>query len=91
MAKRVHVHPNLIYAVGAQVVTLADVTGLGRRTLHPRGAVVRGYELSRHVRVHWLPDGDHSFKPRSSSGRTQVENWREGISVIADFVKRRVG
>ncbi len=36
-----------------------------------------------------LRDGDHSFKPRSSSGRTQVENWREGISVITDFVKRR--
>ncbi len=39
MAHRVHVHPVLIYPVGAQVVTLADVTGPGRRTLHPRGAV----------------------------------------------------
>ena len=42
--------------------------------------------VSRQVRVHWLPDGDHSFKPRSSSGRTQDENWREAISVITDFV-----
>jgi len=39
MTHRVHVHPNLIYAVGAQVVRLADVTGPGRRTLHPWGAV----------------------------------------------------
>jgi len=35
----VHVHSNRVYPVGAQVVTLVDVTGPGRRTLHPRGAV----------------------------------------------------
>jgi len=58
----------------------------------PFGSVeVRGYALSRQVRVHWLPDGDHSFKPRSSLGWTQDENWRDAISVIADFVKRRAG
>jgi predicted alpha/beta-hydrolase family hydrolase len=51
---------------------------------------VRGYELSRQVRVHWLPDGDHSFKPRSSSGRTQEENWREAIEVMVSFVKDEV-
>lgn len=39
MAKRVHVHPDLIYAAGAQVVTLTDVAGPEGRTLHPRGAV----------------------------------------------------
>jgi uncharacterized protein len=30
---------------------------------------VAGYKLSKHVRLHWLPDGDHSFKPRKASGR----------------------
>jgi uncharacterized protein len=47
---------------------------------------VAGYELSKRVKVHWLPDGDHSFKPRKSSGRTQEQNWAEGIDTVASFV-----
>jgi uncharacterized protein len=39
MADRVHRNPNLIYSVGTQVVTLADVLSEGGRVLHPRGAV----------------------------------------------------
>jgi predicted alpha/beta-hydrolase family hydrolase len=51
---------------------------------------VPGYGLSSKIRVHWLPDGDHSFKPRASSGRTQEENWQEAIETIVGFVKREV-
>ena len=40
-------------------------------------------------RYHWLPDGDQSFKPRKSSGRTQEENWAEGVEVIAEFIDGR--
>jgi uncharacterized protein len=47
---------------------------------------VNGYKLSKHVRIHWLPDGDHSFKPRKLSGRTQEQNWAESIDAIAAFV-----
>jgi uncharacterized protein len=47
---------------------------------------VAGYKLSKHVKVHWLPDGDHSFKPRKSSGRTLEQNWAEGVDAVADFV-----
>jgi hypothetical protein len=61
----------------------------GERDAFGSAEEVRGYKLSSQVRLHWLPDGDHSFKPRSSSGRTQDENWRDAISVTADFVKRR--
>jgi uncharacterized protein len=46
---------------------------------------VAGYKLSKQVRVHWLPDGDHSFKPRKSSGRTQEQNWAEGIEAVTNF------
>jgi predicted alpha/beta-hydrolase family hydrolase len=46
---------------------------------------VAGYKLSKTVRIHWLPDGDHSFKPRKSSGRTQQQNWAEGVEAVADF------
>jgi predicted alpha/beta-hydrolase family hydrolase len=47
---------------------------------------VAGYTLSKQVRVHWLLDGDHSFKPRKSSGRTQEQNWAEAVQAIAAFV-----
>jgi predicted alpha/beta-hydrolase family hydrolase len=47
---------------------------------------VAGYELSNKVQVKWLPDGDHSFKPRKRSGRTQDENWRDAIQAIVQFV-----
>jgi uncharacterized protein len=46
---------------------------------------VAGYKLSKQVRVHWLTDGDHSFKPRKSSGRTEVQNWAEGVEAVANF------
>jgi predicted alpha/beta-hydrolase family hydrolase len=50
---------------------------------------VVGYQLSKQVRIHWLPDGDHSFKPRKSSGRTEEQNWAEGIEVVAAFINGR--
>lgn len=46
---------------------------------------VAGYKLSKAVKVHWLTDGDHSFKPRKASGRTEVQNWREAMETIFHF------
>jgi uncharacterized protein len=48
---------------------------------------VSGYSLSPAIRTVWLPDGDHSWKPRASSGRTEAQNRADGIAAIADFVK----
>ncbi|MGI8927301.1 MAG: alpha/beta family hydrolase [Tepidiformaceae bacterium] len=48
---------------------------------------VNGYPLSPAVRVHWLADGDHDFKPRKQSGRAQRENWDEGIAAVVEFVR----
>jgi predicted alpha/beta-hydrolase family hydrolase len=50
---------------------------------------VAGYKLSKNVRIHWLVDGDHSFKPRKSSARTQDENWAEGVDAVAAFANAR--
>ncbi|MBM4070459.1 MAG: alpha/beta fold hydrolase [Planctomycetes bacterium] len=48
---------------------------------------VAGYDLAGSIRIHWLEDGDHGFKPRKSSGRTEEQNWQEAIAAIAAFVK----
>ena len=49
-------------------------------------AEVAGFHLSPAIRIQWLEDGDHSFKPRKSSGRTEEQNWEEAIGAIAAFV-----
>jgi len=35
---------------------------------------VEAYPLSENIRIHWVPDGDHSFKPRKSSDRNFEQN-----------------
>jgi len=46
-----------------------------------------GYSLSSSIRFHWLEDGDHGFKPRKASGRTETQNWEEAISALSGFAK----
>ncbi len=50
-------------------------------------ADVAGYNLSSNIQLHWLPDGDHSFKPRKISGRSQADNWNDVIQTAAEFAK----
>ncbi|MEO8348729.1 MAG: alpha/beta family hydrolase, partial [Acidobacteriota bacterium] len=47
---------------------------------------VAGYGLSPQIRLHWIEDGDHSFKPRASSGRTEAHNMAEAIAAVREFV-----
>ena len=46
---------------------------------------VAGFALSPMIRVHWLEDGDHGFKPRKASGRSESQNWDEAIAALAGF------
>ena len=47
---------------------------------------IRGYHLPRKIKMRWLHDGDHSFKPRQRSGVTQTENWNTAIESIIGFL-----
>jgi predicted alpha/beta-hydrolase family hydrolase len=47
---------------------------------------VRGYRLSRSIRVVPVPDGDHSFKPRAKSGRTEGENLAFAVDEARRFL-----
>ncbi|HEX9986592.1 MAG TPA: alpha/beta fold hydrolase [Thermoanaerobaculia bacterium] len=47
---------------------------------------VEGYSLSPAIRLEWLKDGDHSFKPRVQSGTSEVTNLAEGIKVVTAFI-----
>jgi hypothetical protein len=48
---------------------------------------VSRYSLSKRIRILFLPDGDHSFKPRAASGRTEKENVSEAIDRSAAFLR----
>jgi len=47
---------------------------------------VAGYPLASTIKLHWLADGDHGFKPRKKSGRTEQQNLDQAIAAFADFV-----
>ena len=49
---------------------------------------VDAYDLSSTINVHWVPDGDHSFVPRKSSGRDTAQNWAEAVDAIVGFLQR---
>ncbi|MCK5546408.1 MAG: dienelactone hydrolase family protein [Rhodospirillaceae bacterium] len=49
---------------------------------------VSGYELSPAIEICWLEDGDHGFKPRKKSGRTERQNWAQAIDGIASFAAK---
>jgi uncharacterized protein len=47
---------------------------------------VKAYSLSRSIRFTWMPDGDHSFRPRVKSGHTLEENITACVDAIAEFL-----
>jgi len=58
----------------------------GERDTFGSRADVEGYELSKKIHVEWLPDGDHSFKPRASAGVTEAENLVRAVTLAAKFI-----
>jgi hypothetical protein len=50
---------------------------------------VETYKLSRAIRIEWLDEGDHSFKPRARSGRTEADNVRAAIALVVKFIAAR--
>jgi hypothetical protein len=68
--------------------TIKTPTLILQGTRDPLGSrnEVAGYPLATAVRLHWLEDGEHSFKPRKASGRTEMENWQEAVVEMLGFI-----
>jgi predicted alpha/beta-hydrolase family hydrolase len=47
---------------------------------------VAGYDLSDNIKMFWLEDGDHDFKPRVKSGLTQAQHMQATAETIKQFV-----
>ena len=58
----------------------------GERDPFGTKAEIGGYPLSTVIKLHFLEDGEHSFIPRKSSGRTQAENWKRAVEEMIRFI-----
>lgn len=58
----------------------------GERDPFGTRADVGGYLLSPKIEVVFLEDGDHSLKPRKSSGKSERDNLDEAVTRIAHFL-----
>ena len=52
---------------------------------------VAGYGLSSSIRVEWIENGDHSFKPPARSGQTEAGNVDRAIDAAAEFLLAHCG
>ncbi len=59
----------------------------GERDTFGRKEEVLEYSLSSSVSCHFIADGDHSFKPRKSSGYTETQNRQQVAELLATFIK----
>ena len=86
-------HPPRKAAAARRTAHLADLrtpTLICQGTRDPFGTAeeVADYDLSSNIRLHWLEDGDHSFRPRVASGLSERANWQSAITEIARFVNQ---
>jgi hypothetical protein len=82
MTERVHCHPDLIFPVGTQVVTLVDVPGTAGSAAHPRGTVG--------VVVKAPTDHEHSYRVRFSDG-FEAALKRGEVTMLARFQEGEIG
>lgn len=68
--------------------TLRTPTLILQGTRDPFGSAeeVGTYDLAPAIRVEWLEDGDHSFKPRKTSGTTENGNVERAVELARCFI-----
>ena len=73
----------------AHLESLRTPTLIVQGTRDPFGTPeeVAGYPLSSSIRIEWLEDGDHSFKPRKASGHSEGGHVARAAELAAAFVR----
>src|SRR5437762_755158 len=82
MPDRVHYHPNLIYSLGTQVVTLVEILNQNGKLLHPRGSVG--------VVVRSPADLDHPYRVRFADG-IEESLHRDQLTMLARYKESEIG
>jgi predicted alpha/beta-hydrolase family hydrolase len=81
--------PNKLRTAHLENLTTPMLVLQGERDPFGTRGDVAGYHLSPQLRVEWIPDGDHSLKPRAKSGRTERDNLLHAIDAAAQFMGSR--
>lgn len=79
--------PEQLRTAHLETLTTPALICQGARDVFGTAEEVAGYNPSPAIRLHWLEDGDHGFKPRKASGRTEAQNLAEAADAIAAFVR----
>ena len=82
MPDRVHHHPNLIYSLGTQIVTLAPILGQSGKVLHPRGSVG--------VVIYSPADLDPPYRVRFADG-FETALARDQVTMLARYKESEIG
>jgi uncharacterized protein len=80
--------PNQLRVEHLRTIKTPTLVVQGERDPFGNREEVSGYELSSAIRLRWMIDGEHSFKPRKSSGRTERQNWEAALEEIRTFVTK---
>jgi uncharacterized protein len=77
--------PNRLRTQHLQVLRTPTLICQGTRDIFGKPEEVAGYGLAPSIRLVWIEDGDHSFKPRKQSGRTWEQNMDQAAQLVVDF------
>jgi uncharacterized protein len=80
--------PNKLRTAHLETLTTPMLVLQGERDIFGSRDDVAGYRLSPQIRIEWIPDGDHSLKPRAKSGTTERQNLLHAIDTAAAFMSR---
>ena len=58
----------------------------GTRDVFGSPEEIESYPLAPSIRLDWIPDGDHGYVPRKSSGRTEADNLALAVDKTLDFL-----
>ncbi len=82
--------PDRLRTEHLETMTRPTLIVQGERDTFGRREEVLTYSLDEAVQITWIPDGDHSFKPRKKSGHTEADNLQRAIEVTAEFVAQHL-
>jgi uncharacterized protein len=83
--------PDQLRVKHLQVIKTPTLILQGERDSFGGKDEVPAYKLPAKIHVEWLTDGDHSFKPRKSSGSTEAKNLETAIDAIDSFMRGLAG
>ena len=83
--------PELLRTAHLAELTVPMLICQGERDRFGRLNELPGFGLSEAIGLHWLPDGDHDFRPRKASGETWEGNLSAAVSAIARWTGSLLG